>query len=178
MIKNIILTGQPHSGKSTLLQRLLPDIPQRRGFITREILQEGVRRGFEVWTDDNIDFVLAHVEYSSLPYRVSRYGVDVAGFEAILPPLFEYQPNQLLYLDEIGQMELFSDKFKSLVENYLDAPNLFMGTLSAVYHDEFTTVVRSRKDILIVEITPENREQKYQEMKEWLKINNNKSGRF
>ena len=57
-------------------------------------------------------------------------------------------------------MELFSEKFKALAMKYLDADNLFIGTISKVYSDEFTEAVKKRKDVVIVDIASDNREEK------------------
>ena len=51
MRKNIILTGFPHSGKSTLLFNLLTNILNRKNaLITKEVLEEDKRVGFAVYT--------------------------------------------------------------------------------------------------------------------------------
>ncbi len=172
MPNNYLLTGQPRCGKSTLLERIVAEIPQKQGFLTKEMLSRSKekfnvsqRTGFVVVGNGNPVCTLAHVDFKT-DFEVSKYYVDVQGFEWALPPFFQYAPEQLLYLDEIGQMQLFSPTFKKLVRNYLDAPNLFLGTLSAVYHDNFTKTLRRRSDVIILEITPSNREEMFHELYE------------
>jgi nucleoside-triphosphatase len=162
-MRNILITGLPRSGKTTLLERLIAHVPNRQGFVTREALRDGRRVGFDIITADGQSRPLASIDFKT-PYRVSQYSLDLAGFEQQLPPLLHIQKGQLLYLDEIGQMELFSEKYKELVRQYLDADNLFIGIISQVYHEDFTDAVRRRPDVVLFEITPENREARYEEI--------------
>ncbi len=179
MPNNYLLTGLPKCGKSTLLERIVAEIPQKNGFLTKEVLSGskekfngswityGGRTGFVVVGNGNPICTLAHNDFIT-EFKVSKYYVDVQGFEWALkrPLFFQYAPEQALYLDEIGQMQLFSPTFKKLVRNYLDAPNLFLGTLSAVYHDNFTKAIRKRSDVTILEVTLANREEMFHELYE------------
>lgn len=47
---NILITGLPQSGKTTLLKTLLENYPQKTGFFTNEIRENGTRTGFEIET--------------------------------------------------------------------------------------------------------------------------------
>lgn len=174
MPNNIILTGMPKSGKSTLLAGLVEKILNKRGFLTREITigeeddTEGVgeekkkeRVGFEVVGDNGYTQRLAHVNFNfNQAHRVGRYGIFVVGFEAFINQqrFSEFSGEEILYIDEIGQMQLYSDKFKDLVRRCLDSDNLFLGTMTAVYHNYFIKEIRNRGDIEVFEVTPENRE--------------------
>ncbi len=161
MKKNIILTGEPGSGKSTLLIKVVEELQKWRanichGFFTQEIKRYGKRVGFKI-----AGTVIAHVDSES-KIRVSRYGVEtnrisnIALGEIIMIPR---ETGRILYLDEIGQMQLNSQIFKKLVKRYLDSTNICIATLSSVYHSQFTRAVRKRKDIEIITVTPENREE-------------------
>ena len=46
MQKNILITGKPKSGKSTILEKVIFGIPDKVGFITKEIRANGQRTGF------------------------------------------------------------------------------------------------------------------------------------
>lgn len=156
--KNILITGAPKSGKSTLLQKLISSTPNKVGFVTPEIRENGERVGFAIETSHGEKVVLAHVNINS-SYKVSRYGVDVPNFERAVQSVSDFDDANFLYIDEIGQMELFSDEFKNLVVKYLGSPNKCLATLTSVYEDEFITEIKNRDDVIIVEITPENREE-------------------
>lgn len=77
----------------------------------------------------------------------------------MIPNLKQFSPNDILYIDEIGQMEFLADGFESFCRAYLDSPNTCIATLSQVYSNEFIEAIRKRKDVMIFEITDENREE-------------------
>jgi len=154
---NILITGAPHIGKSTLLVNVVEGIKSKQGFITGEVLDQGYRIGFELVSAIGDKALLASVNSSS-KIRVSKYGVDIDTLDNFLESLPEPLPNDLLYLDEVGEMELYSSNFKRLVEYYLDLPNAFVGTLSSVYHDEFTDKLRERSDVEVIELDLANRD--------------------
>jgi nucleoside-triphosphatase len=156
---NILLTGQPKSGKSTTLQKVIGQVGQKSGFLTAEIKDCDKRTGFEVVDSEGSSAVIAKVDSSS-EIRVAKYGVETEGFEELLKNLPEHQTNDLLYIDEIGEMQIQSDVFKDLVIKYLDSENTLLGTISAVYSDEFTENIKCREDVIVIEITPENRDDK------------------
>ena len=165
MLSNLLLTGLPRSGKSTLLERVVSLVDERkRGLLTREILRHGERIGFDVVTSKPETVRLAHIDSLS-PLRVGKYGVEISLFEATLRPLFDVHENELLYLDEIGQMQLHSTEFRCLVQRYLDIPQLCIGTISAVYEHPTISALRQREDTRIVEVTAENRDRFFSVMK-------------
>ena len=159
MIKNILITGMPGSGKSTILDKVIVQYPQKVGFITREIRKGKDREGFAIETNSGDKAVLAHILFNT-PYKVSKYFVDINNLEPLLPKVSNFKQNDLLYLDEVGQMQLFSDNFKKLVLRYLDADNIAMLTISKIYEDEFTKSLKNRRDVILIEINDENRESK------------------
>lgn len=168
MAERILITAAPGTGKSTLLEKVVSEIPQRSGFLTREIRNEdGKRVGFIAIASSGEAFQIASVTKET-PFKVSRYFVDVEGFGKFLQSLSAPNGSDLLYVDEIGQMQLFSDKFKEFVKDSLSSSNDFIGTISKVYSDAFTESLKSRKDINIVEITAENRNAVSHELSELL----------
>ena len=60
--------------------------------------------------------IFAHVDIKG-PLRVSKYGVDVAGFERSVVPILDAQKSdaELFVIDEIGKMECLSEKFITMV---------------------------------------------------------------
>ena len=80
---NVLLTGRPGIGKTTLIKKVIDMTSlSKGGFYTEEIREAGQRVGFSLTTLDRKESVLAHVKIRS-PYRVGRYGVDIDSFEAI-----------------------------------------------------------------------------------------------
>lgn len=54
-------------------------------------------------------------------------------------------------------MELFSERFKSLVKEFLNSDNTFIGTITSVHQDEFTEEVLTRDDLVLLEVAAETR---------------------
>jgi nucleoside-triphosphatase len=154
----ILLTGEPRSGKTTLLEGFIEALPDKQGFVTREVREDGERVGFELVSSLGQSATLANVNSDST-VRVSRYGVEVERFDDFLADLPPVEADNLLYVDEIGQMELFSDSFKKLIGSYLNSKNSYAGTITSVYRDDFTEQVLEREDIILLNIGQNNREQ-------------------
>ncbi len=159
MKKNILITGLPGSGKSTILKKIISLHEAKVGFVTHEVCQDGARTGFELETNAGEKSMLASVKFQT-EFKVKKYFVDVTNLDQIIPRVTTFKSEDLLFLDEIGQMQLFSDKFKQLVSRYLDSPNICLATLSKVYDDPFIETVKNRDDVILVEISPENRDSK------------------
>ncbi len=162
MVKNILLTGKPKSGKTTLLRKIIAQIPNKVGFVTNEIRKDDVRVGFEIETYSGERTVLAHIDFDK-SHSVNKYGLNLDNLNKILPSVANFK-DEILYLDEIGQMELQSQDFVLLAKKYLDAENICLTTLTSVYEDDFTKEVRERDNVIIYEITEENREKIYEEI--------------
>lgn len=156
MRKNILITGLPRSGKSTILKKIISSYQNKVGFVTNEILGDGKRIGFEIETHNDKKAILASVKFNT-NLKVSKYFVDTGNLDLMIREITEFKKKDLLFLDQIGQMELFSEKFKEIAIKFLDSENICLATLSKVYKDDFIEKIKSRNDVIVVEITPENR---------------------
>jgi len=163
--KNILITGQPGIGKTTLIKKLATELADLRpvGFYTEEIRENGVRRGFELVSLSGQRGLLSHIDIKS-PYRVSKYGVDIKCFEDFLNfiPFFDRE-TEIVIIDEIGKMECFSKKFKTLVENILDSEKIFISTI-ALKSGGFIAEVKKRNNIKLLEMSLANRNSLLSEM--------------
>ncbi len=158
MRKNILITGLPKSGKSTLLKEIIGDLNNTVGFVTNEVLKGTDRIGFNIETSTGNEIVLARTD-NETQIKVSKYYVDVENLNRILPEITSFSINDILYIDEIGQMQLFSSEFEAFVTNYLNSKNTCIATLTSVYQNQFIDHLKSRNDIILIEISPITREE-------------------
>ena len=157
--KNILITGLPGVGKTTLIKNIGAALKGLRpvGFYTAEIREGGRRKGFELISLDGRKGLLSHTDIQS-PYRVGKYKVDVKGFETFLDsiPLL-HASTHLVIIDEIGKMECYSDQFKNLLKAILDSEKCVIATL-ALKGSGIIEEIKKRKDVKLFEITRRNRD--------------------
>lgn len=156
--KNILITGRPGVGKTTLIFRLIKQINLPCvGFYTAEIRESGRRTGFEAIALHGPKLIMSHVDIKS-PYRVSKYGVDVANFERFLKEIPFFDPKYaFIVIDEIGKMECFSPLFKKLILNLLDHDTPLIATI-ALRGDVFIESIKTRHDVRVYTVTYDNRD--------------------
>ncbi|MBP2146839.1 nucleoside-triphosphatase [Methanofollis sp. W23] len=156
-MKNLLITGAPGSGKTTLVRRAVKGLPGITGFYTQEIREEGERTGFELIGFDGRRVLFAHV-HSVSHHRVGQYGVDLQAFDAYLETTsLDQAETGLVVIDEIGRMECLSTRFRSLVTKLLDGPIPVVATV-ALRGDRFIEEVKVRHDVEMVVVTRENRD--------------------
>ena len=163
--KNLLITGLPGVGKTTLIRRLYEALKEFHpiGFYTAEIREEGVRKGFELVTLEGKRGVLSHVDIKSR-YRVGRYKVDVSGFEDFLDGISFFDPSSnMMMVDEIGKMECLSDKFEKILKKILDSEKWVIATI-ALKGSGLIAGVKQRQDIKLFEITQNNRDVLFSEI--------------
>jgi nucleoside-triphosphatase len=168
--KNILITGPPGIGKTTIMKKIAQMLKDSgpAGFYTAEIREEGVRHGFELVGLNGRKGILSHVGVKS-PYHVGRYGVDIRGFEIFLDTLALTDPNvALVMIDEIGKMECLSQLFKTVVGTVLDSEKAVIATI-ALKGPAFITEVKGREDAMLFEMTLENRDSLAEEILRYFK---------
>jgi len=159
----LFVTGRPGIGKTTVVlnavERLRSEGYIVGGMISREVRQEGSRIGFEI-----VDIKtgekgwLAHVTQPIGPqvskYRVNLRDLDTIGVKAIQTALREAD---IVVVDEIGPMELFSQAFKQIVREAVDSRKLILGVIHHSARDQVIESIKGRDDTEIFEVTLENR---------------------
>lgn len=157
---NLLLTGKPGVGKTTLVERVVGELRGRlrlAGFTTGELRDAAGRRlGFRITTLDGREGELARVGWPSAVH-VGRYGVNVEGFERLVLPELARRDVDLLVVDEIGKMECASARFRRAVEDVLDAPVNVLATLGAA-QQSFFQALRERPDVELFNLSERNRE--------------------
>jgi nucleoside-triphosphatase len=101
---------------------------------------------------------LAHVNQPSGP-RIGKYGVnlndlDNVGAEAIARSV---GGSDVVCIDEIGPMELLSEKFREAVRRAVESEKLLIGIVHWRARDRLIDEVKAREDAEIIVVTNENR---------------------
>lgn len=159
-MKNYLLTGSPGVGKTTVLERVLARLDvDAGGFFTREMRACGKRTGFEIVTLNGERGILATVRGRS-PYRVGRYRVNIDELERIGLPALERaaRKSELVVIDEIGTMELFSERFRQEVRKVLDGERPLLAVIKAK-GDPFLAAIKKRNDVQLFTVTTANRDE-------------------
>ena len=165
-----LLTGMPGTGKTSIIRQALAQTKQKAGgFYTLEIRNVGIREGFKIVTLDGKEAILAHITIDS-PFRVGKYGVDVSvldttGVDAITDAIAN---SDLIVIDEIGKMEMFSPRFIQAVANALASPKKVLGTITLKPHP-LADSIRQNRNILVTELTRYNQRQVLGQILAWLR---------
>ena len=154
--RNILITGPPGCGKSTLIEKIVNRIEKPvTGFFTREIKEEGRRVGFSINTLDGREGILAHQNLKS-QFRVGKYGVNLKDIDSIaVPAMIPEREEEIVVIDEIGKMECFSVLFKRTLVRVLSLPNWIIGSI-AQKGDLFIQRIKERDDVKVIRITAQN----------------------
>jgi nucleoside-triphosphatase len=162
-----LITGKPGVGKTTLIQNIVERMRSVKmvGFYTTEILSKGSRLGFELQGLNGQRRILAHVDIDSR-HRVGKYRVDTDGFEGFLQTLDLLSADvELIVIDEIGKMELCSNRFRCLVREVLNSDKQLLASI-ALEGEGFIREIKQRSDVRLFEVTESNHESLPEEMVE------------
>ncbi len=153
-MKNILLTGPPGCGKTTVIKEALKRLKGLKagGFHTSEIRKHRERKGFKITSLDGREAILAHVDFKG-PHRVSKYVVSLENLEKIGLKAIEdaIQKANIIVIDEIGKMELFSEKIRKAILDALDSPKKVLGTIMTA-SNPFADQIKKRKDVKVIKV--------------------------
>jgi len=101
---------------------------------------------------------LAHINQPTGPrvgkYRVNLSDLNTIGVRSILKAIEEAD---IIVVDGIGPMELFSSDFKEMVMRGINSKKPMIGTIHSRACDPLINAIKAKKDAEILEVTPENR---------------------
>jgi nucleoside-triphosphatase len=159
----LLLTGSPGVGKTTVLLRVIEELKARGysvgGMISQEVRSHGTRVGFEILDlGSGRRGWLAHVDQKSGP-SVGRYRVNLAdlgglGVAAILKAV---EGLDVVAIDEVGPMELFSEKFRDAVNKACESRKLVLGVVHWKARDRLIDELKAREDAELFLVSHMNR---------------------
>ena len=84
---------------------------------------------------------------------------DTAGFDDFLEKSDLLNPDlALVVIDEIGKMELFSERFRTLTRQLFDSDQRLLATV-ALHGKGYIQEIKMRPDVHLVEVTRNNRDE-------------------
>ena len=164
MSRRIFLTGRPGIGKTSVLLRVIKILKDEGllvgGMISQEARRGATRIGFRLIDIANgRDGWLAHIHQKSGPsvgkYRVNLHDLQHIGILAIQSAI---DTADVVVIDEVGPMELFSTAFKEAVTRAIESSKILIGVLHYRARDPLISTIRTTPYIHIVEVTLMNRQ--------------------
>jgi len=157
---NFLLTGELHSGKSTVIKKTLCELNMRvGGFCTpfgsnrespdRLLCMHRADLPPEIDMDHAIA-VFSAGDRQSLPERFDELGcrflLEAEGLA------------EIIIMDELGALEKDAEKFQKAVLKTLDMPGPVLGVLRKGFSD-WTKNIAEREDVCVITVTADNRDE-------------------
>jgi nucleoside-triphosphatase len=149
----ILIMGKPRSGKTTLIKNILAALPNASygGFFTEEIKENGIRVGFKIVTTFGEQGILSHQDYKS-KYHISKYGVNISNLDTIGIDSLERAAKEkdLIVIDEIGKMEMCSNKFNATVRRlFRESKKTIIATIPISASIPLINELKSQSDVKV-----------------------------
>lgn len=138
----IFISGMPGCGKTSLILELIKELKARNkkvaGIITPEFRRNKSREGFLIKDlVSNKEEVLASIKQKTGPI-VSKYKVNIKGIETIVKAAeINFEKADIIIIDEIGKMELFSEAFKRMLSKLLASDKTIIASVHRSHAEEY-----------------------------------------
>jgi len=169
-VVKIGLTGVPGVGKTETLIKIVHRLEEMRvavgGMVTDHIVDNGERVGFKImdWKTKG-EGVLSHKNLES-EFEVGEYKVNVEDLESIgVSSILEAMETcDLIVVDEVGKMEMCSQRFIDAMKALLDSDKCILMTLHKKSRHPLLQDIRRRDDVRIIELTKMGKAVLYSQM--------------
>lgn len=165
-----LLTGKPGTGKTSLIKQVVAGLGSGAGgFYTEEIRSEGTRLGFKLISLDGHEAILAHTGFNKR-FRVGKYGVDVDSLDRVGVAALRraVEQSELIVVDEIGRMELFSADFREVVLELIGSGKRVLGTIM-LQPNLWADAIKQKPQVNLVTVTRADYQNILNDLKDWLR---------
>lgn len=161
---NILITGPPGIGKTTLLEKIKNKIKDNGfsigGMYCLEIKENSKRTGFNIIDIASLrKGILASIHNTKGPsvgrYRVNLDEINDVGVLALKNAL---ETSDYIFIDEIAPMELASSSFSQAAWEVMGSQKPVIAVIQQRSNHPFILKVKSRKDVMIFNLTTENKD--------------------
>jgi len=158
-----LLTGRPGIGKTTALVGIVDRLRgagiKVGGVISRERREGGMRRGFEL-----VDLLSKRVgtlaDVVGEGPRLGKYRVNLQDLEGIGVTALEasLERADVTAIDEVGPMELYSEKFSMAIRKAIESRKPIIGTIHSNLRHPIVDEIRRGANVEVFDVTFGNRE--------------------
>lgn len=169
MTKNLFIAGTVGVGKTSLLREVTLSRRERiGGFYTDHMLSGRMRKGFVMRTFDGQERVLAAKGMKS-SHQLGKYGVDINALENVGIPALKLalEAKDMIVIDEIGSMEMMSERFRQTLLECLTSTKPVLATIRAA-SQPFSDQVKKFSDTQTIILTKSNYNQVKLQVRKWL----------
>lgn len=167
--KNLFIAGTLGVGKTTLIREVtLAKRDRIGGFYTEPILSGRMQKGFMIRTFDGQERMLAAKGLKS-PHQLGKYGVDLNALENVGVPALKLalMSKDLIVIDEIGSMEMMSERFRATLLECLNSAKPVLATIRAA-SQPFSDQVKKLADTQTLLLAKSNYPSVKQQVRKWI----------
>ncbi len=163
MSNKILITGSPQCGKSTLISNLIEYFSKQKftvyGFLTPEVREHGNRIGFDavdIYSGEKSP--LARVGHFNTKFRLGKYNIFIDQFDRLLEKSLNLDGKtvDLVVIDEIGKMELFSEIFQDLIRKIFNNNITIIATIGLNLRHPLKNYLLNIPSVLLMNLNRQN----------------------
>ncbi len=156
----ILILGPPKVGKTTVVQKLMALSKRRFGGFFTLANNQNKQRDFQLVTLSGREKGVPDPSHKLIKAcaleNVTTFNVDELENRGVSALGTAVSSSEVVVVDELGELQLRSNSFRSLFEELLSSPAIIVAT-GANSGNPFIEELKSREDSQVFEITAENR---------------------